>query len=774
MPSWGGAAALRQYQLCAGVLRRELGVEPEAETTQLYEEILHRRPALAPTSATPSGGSPSYGALHGTALPLAADIALIGREPEMTRLRQALALAMAGGGQLVTVLGEAGVGKSRLTAEFALEVLRADGHVLLGRCYEGEQILPLGPWVDALRAAGIAGDRSALRGLGAPWRAELARLLPELRSGPAAAGPLDPLKLFEAVARFLVHAASGAPVAVILEDVHWADEMSLRLLGFLGRRLGRWPLLLVTTFRSDEMADARVLRRMLEGLDRDGSVTRIALAPLSYADTSALVRLLGRPGNDEATLAWLCEQVWRTSEGNPFVIVESMRAREQGTRDARPAGLALPGRVRDVIAARLDRLGARTVDLMAVAAVIGRDFDMSLLQGAAGIGESEAAEGLEELVGRQVIRPIGDRFEFTHDRVRDVAYTRLLPARRKLLHRQIAQAIERQCAAELERHHPALGLHYRESEVWARAVAHFRQAGINALARSASREAVASFEQALLALGRLPSQPETVELAVDLHLDLHEALRPLGDLEKLSRALAEAEARARALNDQKRWGRIWSARTQYFRMVGDPRPAIESGRRALEHACRVSPYEDLPAPLDAPRSCLGRAYALVGRLDEAMPLLEGASEPAPMYQRPRNLTYLGETLLLGGRPADARSTVERALHLCRAHGQRGFEADALHVLGDICSHSEPARAERVYRGALAIATELGMRPLVAHCHAGLARLCRAQPERVRRHARTAAAMFREMGMQFWLEKLAAENSMLSSGRRSNVAVPSSG
>jgi tetratricopeptide (TPR) repeat protein len=185
---------------------------------------------------------------------------------------------------------------------------------------------------------------------------------------------------------------------------------------------------------------------------------------------------------------------------------------------------------------------------------------------------------------------------------------------------------------------------------------------------------------------------------------------------------------------------------------------------ALEHPCRQSPYEDLPAPLDAPRSCLGRAYALAGRLDEAIPLLEEAAEPAQvglMYQRPRNLTYLGEALLLGGRRADARSTVERALHLSRTHGQRGFEAEALRVLGEIHAQSEPAQADRTYHHAIAIATELEMRPVVALCHAGLARLHRGQPERARRNVRIALAMFREMDMPFWLATPAAANSLPS-------------
>jgi DNA-binding SARP family transcriptional activator len=177
-------AALRQYQACVDVLRRELGVEPEAETKELYREVLRQRPP--PVEAT---------------RPVAAGIAeapLVGREAEMARLRDALAGAWAGQGRVVVVLGEGGIGKSRLVAELAAEAGRRGGQVLLGRAYESERILPFGPWVGAVRDAGVLAEPQAVAGLGGAFMAELARLFPELAetSRPAAADAGDQLRLF--------------------------------------------------------------------------------------------------------------------------------------------------------------------------------------------------------------------------------------------------------------------------------------------------------------------------------------------------------------------------------------------------------------------------------------------------------------------------------------------------------------------------------------------------------------------------------------------------
>src|SRR5262245_22788298 len=296
-------AALQQYQLCERVLRRELAVEPEEETKQLYREILRRPSTIhAPSVAR---GSPLPGPLD-AAVGGATDAPLLGRDPEMARLREVLGDVRRGHGRVVSLIGEAGVGKTRLVGEAGAEIQRAGGPVLVGRCHESEQILAFGPWLGVLTAAQALTESAWLAGLAPAMRRELSRLLPGLAPEDGATAPSpDYLMLFEGVGLLLGHVASGRPTALILEDVHWADEMTIRLLAFIGRRLHSWPLLLMVTARQEDLVDAPLVQRTLAELEREAHVATLALEPLSRPDTVALVRALARVGSDEAAVARL-------------------------------------------------------------------------------------------------------------------------------------------------------------------------------------------------------------------------------------------------------------------------------------------------------------------------------------------------------------------------------------------------------------------------------------------------------------------------------------
>src|SRR5213083_2176827 len=209
-------AALRQYQACIGVLERELGLEPEAETKQLYRELLQARPQVARVAdqRRPAGHL------------ITSDTALVGRAVELATLRERLADAWQGRGAIGMIQGEAGIGKTRLVEALVSEAIDKGGQVLLGRAYESEQVLPLGPWVDAFRGGHVV--PGLVEGLDVAWRAELGRLFPELgppEREPAAAE--DYVRLFEAMARTVEHPASPSPLLFVLEDLHWADEMTL-------------------------------------------------------------------------------------------------------------------------------------------------------------------------------------------------------------------------------------------------------------------------------------------------------------------------------------------------------------------------------------------------------------------------------------------------------------------------------------------------------------------------------------------------------------------
>ena len=546
-------AALRQYQICVGALQRELGAEPEAETRHIYLDLLGQRPDAKGTMARTR---PAPGC-HFVPAPLglpSKDVPLFGRKAERSRLTQALDGAASGRGQVVILVGEAGIGKTSLLGAFANEAVATPARALLGRCYESTQILPFGPWIDAIRAGSVLADESILGRLDSAWRAELTRLFPEMDGSGLPPSSDNDQRLFESVARLFEHLSAENLVVVMLEDVHWADEMSLRLLAFVARRLPAWRLLLVATSREDELADAAVARRTVEEMSREAHVTRVCVAPLTRRDTVDLIRSLARACSAPEALGRLEEQVWTVSEGNPFVVVETTRALLEGAILPESTHLPVPERVRAMIAARLTQLSESARHLAGVAAVVGRECDFRALQRISGLDEASAAEGVEELVRRRVLHVVGERLDFTHHRLRVVVYDGLLPPRRRLLHRLAGEALE-----ALEPGNPAsdplsLGLHFREGEVWEKAARYLRAAGVDAIARSAYGEAAACLEQALVLSEHLPETREGLELAVDLRLDLRASLHAAGELDKGFEHLRNAERLARTLNDERRLG----------------------------------------------------------------------------------------------------------------------------------------------------------------------------------------------------------------------------
>jgi DNA-binding SARP family transcriptional activator len=581
-------AALRQYQTCVDVLQRELGVEPEPETKQLYREILRQRGRPSSVRDEPSAADRPASATRRTLAFRSADTVgpIIGREADLVRLGRALDEAREGGGRLIVVLGEAGIGKSRLLAEFAATAVERGARVLLGQSYESTSILPFSPWVDALRRDGIVAE-VARSGLDAAWRRELTRLFPELGEGgwELATSPEDATRLFESVARLLERLAAEWPVVIVLEDVHWADGMSVRLLASLARRAATGPLLLLASARDDELGEAAILKDVLRELDAAGRLDRLVLTSLSRRETAELVRSLARTGTDPDTIAPLTDRLWAASHGNPFMVVETMAALEQGSTLARTSALPLPERVREVVARRFERLSERARSLVAVAAVIGREFRFPLLRQAAAFDEAVAAEGLEELVRRRVLRVSGEHFDFTHDRIREVTISQLLPPRRMLLHRQVAEALETLGTDEVDRDWSALGAHYRDAELWEKAARCFRRAAGQAAGQSAHREAAACLEEALTASGHLPRTRETLELTVDLHLELRNALMNLRDLERVGECLHGAEEAAGRLDDPRRraWVSLYIGQHRWFTEAScDPRTFAEKAEATAE------------------------------------------------------------------------------------------------------------------------------------------------------------------------------------------------
>jgi len=866
-------AALRQYQSCVDTIRRELNVEPETETRELYGEILRGRATRFETArhASTSGRRPPP--------PLSDEPPMIGREPELTRLVIALDEALAARGQLISVVGEAGIGKSRLVGQLGVEAAKRGALVFVGHAYPTEQALAYGVWVDALRTSGALGRADVLTSVAAPWRAELARLFPELAESDdlRAAAPRDPVRLFEAVAHLLERLASAQPLVLLLEDLHWADEMSIRLTSVLSRRVAAWRILIVVTAREEDVAEAPVLRDLL----RRPGIATLPLTPLSQAETTTLLESLSPQGrSDKPSLRW-AERIWAASGGNPFVIVELVKSLEQQTgRMATSDALPLPQGVRELVSARLDRISDRGRALAALACVIGRNFEFELLQRASGLAEDEAATGVEELVRRRVLRAIGEQLAFVHDRVREVVYAELLPFRRKLLHRQVAETVESLHAADLAPHVAVLGQHYREGEVWDKAFDYLRQAGSHAYQHAAYRASAAYYEQALSVFDKIPRDKRRSEDAIDVRLEFRLPLLYVPGSDRIKTLMTESAQMAEAAGDHPRLARVlvfeaqhhwasadysraielieqsvalWKSRglvpppeaTRYRGYVlvqtgdygsalatldeaerqdsrfeggfaGDPilREALiivhkvaalvelgrfDDGLVLADHALRraeevnhdiglalagyvrgrvalgrgdtetaipllersVTFCVERPFRTAFPVAAgwLGAVYLSVGRTDDALRILHEAVRAALPTHTFCSI-ILAEAYLDADRAGEAGRLAQRTLATARRIGERGTEAWGLRLLGAIASRAEPqdrAEAARYYREALGLAAELGMRPLVAHCHLGLGKLHRSKDQRelAHHHLTTATKMFAEMNMASWRDKTEA-------------------
>jgi DNA-binding SARP family transcriptional activator len=619
------AAALRQYQACVTVLQREIGTEPDAATRALYRAIVSQRVASAVQS--PSRASATDRHAHAAAAAPEMTAPFIGRRLEMTLIHEALDESIAGRGQIVVILGEAGMGKSRLVEALSADAAGRGARVIVGHCFDAEQVLPYGPWTDALQRQDLAGDERMVATLPAMSRAALGRFVPELVPAELVRDPsgADHMQVFDAVARLIEALAAREPLVLVVEDAHWADDISLRLLSFLARRLhGARPVLLVLTARAEELADAPALQRVLDDLDRNNTPLQISLAPLDRRETERLVAALGG-GRAQAALARLNDSIWSASQGSPFMVVETLNAVRDGADADAQGELPLPERVRRIVARRLERLSVPARQLAATAAVIGRDFGFDLLQRASGVGVSDAVEAMEELVRRHIFVEAGAGFDFGHDRIREVARQALLGPRRRLLHRQVAETLEALYGEHVDAHAAVLGHHYRQAEVWDRALSYLDRAGAHAHARGAVREAAVMLAHAIEAQERLPAGSVSPEERFDLRLRAARPLYACGDMIGFETRIRELRTLAEALGDRRLLGIAHAHACEYLRSVHDHDRAREAGEAGLALAIEVGD-ETLQDQANFQLGCL---YSWRGDEQRALGYLEAATAKPP-------------------------------------------------------------------------------------------------------------------------------------------------
>ena len=481
------AAALQAYHRCISVLERDLEVPPSPETVAVYERWFG--PGAEPDRAT---------------APARQRTPFVGRDGELGALRNAWAQATAdgsGSAAVAVISGEAGIGKSRLADELLASIHRDGGVTASARCFAGERPPPLAPIAEWLRSGAF---RPAIERLEPAWRAEVARLVPELGAGPKEqVGPVHGgdtwyrQRFFEGLVRAVL--GVGQPTALLLDDIQWCDLDTLAWLDLCLYRAADAPLLVVTTMRAEEVPDNPDVAALLGRLRALGTVVDVELGPLHEAETAELAALLLGPDADASFLG----QIQTLAGGFPLFVIEAARSRSP-ERDANLDARGSP-RVQAVLAGRFAQLSAGAEELAGLAAAIGRDFTLDLLTEASDMEADAVVDALDELWRRRLVRErSAATYDLSHDLLRVAAYDRLSPPRRRRVHRRLAQALALLHADAIDAVAGQIADQYDRGGLGAQAVPYYEQAVAEAARVFAYRQAVQLAERALTLLAGLP------------------------------------------------------------------------------------------------------------------------------------------------------------------------------------------------------------------------------------------------------------------------------
>jgi DNA-binding SARP family transcriptional activator len=489
------AAALRAYHRCADTLEHELAVTPGDALRELYQ-TLQTDPLVADEGVR-------------NVEPIS-EPGFVGRDPQLRQLRTTWERTCDGHARLVLITGDPGIGKSRLAAELGRRV-RRDGHVVAAaRAYEAAGRPPWAPVIDLLRSDELQSDVAALE---PAWRDELTRLLPELTVDPDRVRPAGDLaqryRLFDAVGRAVV---GERPRLLIIDDLQWCDADTIEMIGFIVRSKHSAPVLVVGTLRSEHVDD-EPLTGVTAALERDEAVTIMHLDPLDEAATAAIAA--GFVSTDAGAHPDLAARLWSETGGNPLFAIEALRA-GFSAEDDRPA---LTPTMRSVVLGRLRQLPAGAQRIAEVASVFGRPFSVGLVASAAGLEEDEVVDLVDELWRRRIVSDQGSTYDFTHDALRAVALENMSPARRRQLHRAVAESM----ALDRHDHDEAaarLAAHYDEAGMTEAAVDAYHRAGRWATSVSALDEAVSMFRRAISLLADLAPTTGRDALELDLRVAL--------------------------------------------------------------------------------------------------------------------------------------------------------------------------------------------------------------------------------------------------------------
>ena len=660
------SGALNTYETFGSIVARKLGTEPGPEMETLA--------AVAQSSAPRLVAPPVP---HPEVPPSRPSTPFVGRAEEFGALVGGYQAARSGEAGAVALLGDAGIGKTRLAEEFLAWAREEGADVLSGPSNEAGGRLSYGVLIGAIRPR-VECERAPDDLLEDVWLSELSRILPELGDRypdlPAPAGNEAEARtrLFEAVSRLVMALAARSPLVLFLDDLHWASRASLDMLQYAGRRWAEEGarVLLVLGLRLETTETLPAPSRWVSELGRALPVRRLTLDPLAAGETLDLVRALAERGRGRSERVssdlegfgrWLFEE----TGGHPLYMTETIKTLldrgvlaahlgadgawvvrlASGVRDTDALRGLVPESVREAIGAQLSRLSPPASELLAAGAVLGSGFTFEELLGVVSLPEDKALSALDEVLASRLLRETdaqSDVYAFTHEKVRDVAYTEAGAARRRVFHRRALVALEEEGApaARLARH--ALAAKMPEA-----AFRHLLAAGDAAMAVLAAEDAIASYERArdLLSSSDVPRDgrgPSLTSGLEHLYVNLGRAHELAGEWEEAEKNYEEMLARTQEVRD----------------------PRLECA--ALNHLAVLAAQR---------RSDMGRAEVL---LRESLEAAEASGDQTTLAETKWNLAQIAA---MKGDPESALSHGGRALDLARLAGLKELEARSLFVLG---------------------------------------------------------------------------------------------
>jgi transcriptional regulator with XRE-family HTH domain len=686
------SAGLTQEQLAElahlsvrGISNLERGVRrlPQRSTVILLADALGlsatERAAFEAAARALGGQPPAWP--RGSYLGAAPDGALVAREAEYERIEGALAAVLAGEGRLLLLTGEPGVGKTRLAQEAALSAVKRGLRVLVGRCYEQYVAAPYSPFAQSLAMAlDVAAPR--LRGAAEARFADLVRVVPGAFPSTLKAEDIDGgLQTHRAVSGFLRALAADGPVALLLDDLHWADGASLELLGYLARDLRDTALLFLGTYRDTEAGREHALSVLVATLSRERLVERVTLRGLAPEGTAQLIR--ARLGESRVSDE-LCNLVHARTDGNPFFteelltsLVEQGMIDREGQERRAVEEIAAPESVRAAVRERVGRLGPGAHETLALASVLGQAFELDTLLSAAERPDEEVLDHLEAALGARLLEERqegrGERYAFAHSLIGQALYEEIPRFRLRRLHLRAAEALEQARGAQVADEVVELARHFQAAGDLRRGARYALVAGDHAMTVYAHAEAARHYRAAVEALEALEERGAQVDTA-GAQIRLGEALIEMNHLSDAASPLEEALATYERQGDQRGRARAHAALGMLRSRKEDPAGAEEHFGAALA----FWPTGHQPATLArvvlravAVKVRTGQVEAAAALAKRGMALAEELADPALQAE-----ALVSAALVEWARPGG----YERNVTLLRQAEPVARRANALHAL----------------------------------------------------------------------------------------------